>query len=41
MTVTVSETAEALSDALEHALAERVAARSPDEATRLHLRCAG
>jgi uncharacterized OsmC-like protein len=41
MTVTVSETAEALSDALERALAERVAARSPDEPTRLHLRCAG
>jgi uncharacterized OsmC-like protein len=41
MTVTVSETAEALSDALEHALAERVAARSLDEPTRLHLRCAG
>lgn len=41
MTVTVSETAEALSDALEHALAERVAARSLDEPPRLHLRCTG
>jgi hypothetical protein len=41
MTVTVPETAEALSDAFEHALAERVAARSLDEAPRLLLRCAG
>ena len=39
VTVTVSAGAEALSDALEHALAERVAARSLAEATRLHLRC--
>ena len=41
MTVTVSETLEAMSDALEDALAERVAARSLDEPPRLHLRCAG
>jgi uncharacterized OsmC-like protein len=41
MTVTVSETAEALSDALEHTLAERVAARALDDPTRLHLRCMG
>jgi hypothetical protein len=41
MTVTVSETADALSDALEHTLAERVAARSLDDPTRLHLRCVG
>jgi uncharacterized OsmC-like protein len=41
MTVSVSETAEALSDALESTLAERVAARSLDEPPRLHLRCAG
>ncbi|HWN21516.1 MAG TPA: OsmC family protein [Gaiellaceae bacterium] len=41
MNVTVSETAESLSDALEHTLAERVAARSLDDPTRLHLRCVG
>jgi hypothetical protein len=41
MTVTVPETAEALSDALEDTLAERVAARSLDEPPRVHLRCAG
>lgn len=39
MTVTVSETVEAMCDALEDALAERVAARSFDEPLRLHLRC--
>jgi hypothetical protein len=39
MTVTVPETAEALSDALEATLAERVAARSLDDPTRLRLRC--
>ena len=39
MTVTVSETAKALSDELEHTLAERVATRSLYDATRLHLRC--
>jgi hypothetical protein len=38
MTVTVPGTAEALSDALEHALVERGGARSPDE-PRLNLRC--
>jgi uncharacterized OsmC-like protein len=41
MTVTVSETVEAMSEALEDTLAERVAARSLDEPPRLHLRCAG
>jgi hypothetical protein len=41
MTVTVAETAEALGDALEDALVERVASRSLDEPTRLHLRCVG
>src|SRR5918996_1444916 len=41
MIVTVSETVQAMSDALEDTLAERVAARSPDERPRLHLRCAG
>lgn len=41
MTVTVSETAEAMRDALEDTLAERAAARSLDEPARLHLRCVG
>lgn len=41
MTVTVSETVAAISDALENTLAERVAARSLDEPPRLHLRCVG
>jgi hypothetical protein len=41
MTVTVPETAEALSAALEDILAERVGARSVDERTRLRLRCTG
>jgi hypothetical protein len=41
LTVNVSESAEAMSDALEHALAERIAVRSLDEPPRLHLRCAG
>jgi uncharacterized OsmC-like protein len=39
MTVTVSESAEALSDVLEDALAKRVAARSAAEPPRLYLRC--
>jgi uncharacterized OsmC-like protein len=39
MTVTVSETAEAMRNALEDALAERLAARSLDEPLGLHLRC--
>jgi putative redox protein len=39
MVVTVPETAEALSEALEATLAERVAARSVYDPTRLHLRC--
>lgn len=41
LTVTVPDTADAMSEALEDALAERVAARSLDEPPRLHLRCAG
>ena len=41
MTVTVSETVEAMSNALEDALAERVAARSLDGPLELHLRCVG
>jgi hypothetical protein len=41
MTVTVPETAEALRDALDDALAQRVAARSLDEPPRLHLRYVG
>jgi hypothetical protein len=41
MTVTVSEAAEALSDALEDAPAEPVAARSLAEPPRLHLRRVG
>jgi hypothetical protein len=41
MTVTVSETVEAMSDALEDTLAERVAARSLNEPPRVHLRCVG
>jgi hypothetical protein len=41
MTVTVSGTAEALSDALEDTLVARVEARSLDDRTRLHLRCMG
>lgn len=40
MTVAVPKTAEALSDAFEDTLAERVAARSLGEPVRLHLRCA-
>ena len=39
MTITLPETAEALSHALEATLAGRVAARSFDEPPRLHLRC--
>jgi hypothetical protein len=41
LTVTMSETVEAMSDALEATLAERVAARSLGEPTRFHLRCVG
>lgn len=41
MTVTVSETVEEMSDALEDTLTERVAARSLNEPPRLHLRCVG
>jgi hypothetical protein len=41
MTVTLPETAEALGNALEDTLAERLAARSLDEPPQLHLRCAG
>ena len=41
MTVTVSETVEPTSDALEQTLAERVAARSLHEPPRLHVRCVG
>lgn len=39
VTVTVPETSEALSNALEATLAERIAARSLDEPTKLHLHC--
>jgi hypothetical protein len=39
VTVTVPETSEALSKALEATLAERIAARSLDEPTKLHLHC--
>ena len=39
MTVTVSQTVAPMSDALEEALAERVAARSLEDPTRLRLRC--
>ena len=41
MAVTVSETAKALRDALEHTLTERLAARSLDDPTRLHLHWVG
>jgi organic hydroperoxide reductase OsmC/OhrA len=41
MTVTVSETVEPTSDALEQTLAERVAARSLHEPPRVHVRCVG
>jgi putative redox protein len=41
VTVTVSETLEAMSDALIASLMERVAARSLDEPVCLHLRCHG
>jgi uncharacterized OsmC-like protein len=41
MAVTVSESVQAMSDAFEDTLAERVAARSLDERPRVHLRCAG
>lgn len=41
VTVTVPETVEALRDALEDTLTERVGARAFDERTRLHLRCVG
>jgi hypothetical protein len=41
VTVTVPETAEAQSGALEGILGERIAARSLDDPTQLHLRCSG
>jgi putative redox protein len=41
LTVTVSETVEAMGDALEDALTERLTARSFAEPLRLHLRCVG
>jgi uncharacterized OsmC-like protein len=41
MTVTVSGTVEAIGDALEDALLERVGARSPSDPPRLRLRCQG
>jgi hypothetical protein len=41
LTVTLPETADAMSDALQHVLAARVGARSLDEPPRLNLRCAG
>jgi uncharacterized OsmC-like protein len=40
MTVTASETVDAMSEALENALAERIAARSLNAPPVLHLHCA-